>query len=170
MKKQVILVLGMHRSGTSVVTRLLSLMGAGLPKTLLGQNEGNQRGHWESRLIIEHHDNVLEELESNWMDYRPLRLNRITQKRRNSYMSDMADLFKSEHSDQNLSVVKEPRICRFTALYIKALEKALIAPFCVLVIRNPLEVAASITKRDGLITQHGHNTKPKKKQHRDRST
>lgn len=155
MKKQVILVLGMHRSGTSVVTRLLSLMGAGLPKTLLGQNEGNQRGHWESRLIIEHHDNVLEELESNWMDYRPLRLNRITQKRRNSYMSDMADLFKSEHSDQNLSVVKEPRICRFTALYIKALEKALIAPFCVLVIRNPLEVAASITKRDGLITQHG---------------
>jgi len=36
--KHVILILGMHRSGTSALTRVVSLMGAALPKSILGKN------------------------------------------------------------------------------------------------------------------------------------
>ena len=39
-----LLVLGMHRNGTSALTRVLNLLGADLPKKLLGPNLSNQAG------------------------------------------------------------------------------------------------------------------------------
>ena len=55
-----IVVVGMHRSGTSAVTRVLSLLGAALPKNLLGAGKGNEEGHWEpSRLVVAHDLNPL---------------------------------------------------------------------------------------------------------------
>jgi hypothetical protein len=46
-----LLVLGVHRSGTSAVTRVLSILGAALPRTLLGAGPSNESGHWESEKL-----------------------------------------------------------------------------------------------------------------------
>ena len=46
-RRRVILVLGMHRSGTSVLTRLLALCGGDLPKTVMKPNYANPTGFWE---------------------------------------------------------------------------------------------------------------------------
>lgn len=40
-------VLGMGRSGTSALTRVLSLCGATLPVGMMGADEGNRRGYLE---------------------------------------------------------------------------------------------------------------------------
>ena len=70
-KKRVMLaVLGMHRSGTSAVTRILSLLGADLPIHLLGGNASNEPGHWESTRLIQIHDEMLAEGGSSWNDWR----------------------------------------------------------------------------------------------------
>jgi len=50
--KKCIVVLGMHRSGTSSLTRLISFAGAKLPKTLIETRHGNESGHWESSKIV----------------------------------------------------------------------------------------------------------------------
>ena len=42
-------VLGMARSGTSALTRVLSLCGGTLPAALAGANSSNPRGYWEPR-------------------------------------------------------------------------------------------------------------------------
>ncbi|MFL0671120.1 MAG: hypothetical protein ACJLS3_06765 [Erythrobacter sp.] len=48
MKTQGILILGMHRSGTSACTRVLNLLGCSLPPETYGKGPGNENGHWES--------------------------------------------------------------------------------------------------------------------------
>ena len=57
-----LLILGMHRSGTSALTRVLSLLGYALPKNVTGSSEGNETGHWESALIAETNDDIFKEL------------------------------------------------------------------------------------------------------------
>lgn len=51
MTKTCILVLGMHRSGTSAFTRLLNLAGAESPKNLMEAKTDNVRGFWESEAV-----------------------------------------------------------------------------------------------------------------------
>lgn len=49
-KSSVICILGMHRSGTSMVTRILNLCGLSLgePEEMFASTHGNERGHWEN--------------------------------------------------------------------------------------------------------------------------
>ncbi len=60
-RRTALLVLGMHRSGTSALTRVLNLLGASLPKNLLGASPGNETGHWEPDRLIGLHDRMLAE-------------------------------------------------------------------------------------------------------------
>jgi len=48
----VLFVLGMFRSGTSAITRVLSLCGGALPAGKLGADSGNPLGYWEPRAAI----------------------------------------------------------------------------------------------------------------------
>lgn len=155
MKTHAILVLGMHRSGTSTVTRVMSLLGASLPKTLLGQNSGNTRGHWESQVIIDHHDAVLKQADSDWKDWRPLDLTRLGSLAHKAVIDDMAAIYKREFGDAALSVVKEPRICRFVDSYLAALAQAGCDVSVILPLRNPMEVARSLESRDGIDIHDG---------------
>ncbi len=50
---------GMHRSGTSALTRVLSLLGAALPQHILGAGPGNETGHWEPLRLVGYHDRML---------------------------------------------------------------------------------------------------------------
>src|SRR5689334_9413816 len=46
--RTVVFVVGMMRSGTSALTRVLSLCGCELPDVVLGATNRNPRGEWES--------------------------------------------------------------------------------------------------------------------------
>ena len=59
-----IVVFGMHRSGTSTLTRILSIAGARLPKNLMSATASNERGHWESQSIADYNHRVLAALDT----------------------------------------------------------------------------------------------------------
>lgn len=59
MKSPPILVLGMHRSGTSYLASLLRAMGAEIGHDLLGAANGNPHGHFEDRELVEFHERLL---------------------------------------------------------------------------------------------------------------
>ncbi|MDX2307391.1 MAG: hypothetical protein NW216_04055 [Hyphomicrobium sp.] len=146
-----ILVLGMHRSGTSALTRVLSLLGAALPKHVLGAGPGNETGHWEPELLVSLHDRMLTEAGSSWDDWRKLDLAaQLPAGRLDFYRSEIARLIVEEYGDAPLIVLKDPRICRFVALYRGILEGLGYDVRPVLMVRSPLEVAASLAARDGL--------------------
>ena len=59
-KKHAILVLGMHRSGTSPLTRVLNLLGAKLPNNVMPPApNNNEQGFWESRDLMVINDDIL---------------------------------------------------------------------------------------------------------------
>src|SRR5215468_6237848 len=57
-RRPIVLVLGMHRSGTSLCSHILSALGVDMVDDV-GVNLGNDRGHWERWEIVEFHDRIL---------------------------------------------------------------------------------------------------------------
>src|SRR6516164_11525587 len=68
----VVCIAGMHRSGTSLVARLLNLCGLylGREQDILPPNPTNPEGHWEHEPIVEINDELLAEFGGGW-DYPP---------------------------------------------------------------------------------------------------
>ena len=67
-----ILVLGMHRSGTSAVTGALRLCGVELGTELMQPGSDNPKGFWEHAGVVAIHERLLAALERSWNDPRPL--------------------------------------------------------------------------------------------------
>ena len=60
------LVLGMHRSGTSLLARLLQQCGIDIGSRLLGGSVGNEHGHWEDAFAVEMHERLLASMGRRW--------------------------------------------------------------------------------------------------------
>ncbi|MCA0029726.1 glycoside hydrolase family 99-like domain-containing protein [Mesorhizobium sp. B263B2A] len=148
-KRTCIMVLGMHRSGTSALTRAISLLGAELPKNLLGANSSNPTGHWEPERLIALHDQMLAEAGSSWDDWRAFDSNDLGSPRLRFYKAEIARLIDEEYGSAPLFVLKEPRISRFVPLYAEILKRMRIDVRYVLIERNPLAVIASLANRNG---------------------
>ena len=78
MTRTALVILGMHRSGTSSVAGALSLLGAAAPKTLLEPAPDNPKGFWESREIVQFNDRVLQAGQSWWNDWRDFDFDKIS--------------------------------------------------------------------------------------------
>jgi hypothetical protein len=149
-RRTCLVVLGMHRSGTSAVTRVLGLLGAALPHHVMAAAPSNETGHWEPQKLVEFHEELLAELGSAWHDWTALDVAQLTVQRREGVKRRIAEILDDEYGHASLMVVKDPRICRFVPLFVEALRDASITPEYVLVFRNPLEVAYSLERRDGV--------------------
>jgi hypothetical protein len=69
--RRAVVILGMHRSGTSALTGVLGLAGAGLPANLMPATPANPRGYFESQLLYELHEEILAEAGVTWQDLLP---------------------------------------------------------------------------------------------------
>jgi len=107
-----IVVLGMHRSGTSALTRMLSLLGAHLPEHLLGANPTNKAGHWEPERLVNLHDQMLGEAGSCWYDWRAFDPAALPPGRLDHYRAEITRIISEEYGEAPLIVLKDPRICR----------------------------------------------------------
>ena len=70
--KKIIVVLGMHRCGTSMITRVFSELGADPGNNLMPPAEDNPEGFWEPVDLVDVHDELLDYLGSSWDNPRPL--------------------------------------------------------------------------------------------------
>jgi hypothetical protein len=148
-RQAALIVLGMHRSGTSALTRVLSLLGGRLPRTLMGAHEGNQTGHWESVAIADLNDEILAAAGSIWHDWSPVN-SRFAESAEGAQLLQKArTTVREEFGDAPLFVLKDPRICRLMPFWRKTLMAESIDPAIVVPLRSPIEVARSLAARDG---------------------
>lgn len=154
-KRTCIMVLGMHRSGTSALTRAISLLGAGLPKNSIPADSNNANGYWEPTPLTLLNDQMLIEAGSRWDDWRPFDLDSLSPPRAKFFKSEIARIVGEEYGDEGLIVLKEPRISRFVPLYEAILASMNFQMRYVLTVRNPLSVVASLNKRDGMTSAFG---------------
>ncbi|MBZ9888583.1 hypothetical protein LB559_11575 [Mesorhizobium sp. BR1-1-3] len=145
-----LLVLGMHRSGTSALAQVISFLGAAPPKDRIGEHPTNPTGHWEPRRLVLLNDELLAELGSSWNDWRALNLSTLSPERLVYYETRIRDIIDEEYGDAAVMVLKDPRICRLAALYRRVLEQLGVRVCPIIILRNPLSVSASLGARDGL--------------------
>jgi hypothetical protein len=145
-RRQVLLVLGMHRSGTSATAGLLTHLGGRMARTPIQPDANNPRGYWEPLSIVELHNRLLAEAGSSWDDWGRLEPRRFGA----AVLDELAAHFMAEFDDAPLVVLKDPRICRFVPLWLEVLGRLGIAPKVVIPLRHPLEVAGSLARRDGM--------------------
>ena len=148
-ERDCLLVLGMHRSGTSALTRVISLMGAALPDKPMVASAGNETGHWEPVRLYEYNERLLDELGTHWLDWRPLDFTQLPLSDRRSIQADFIEIIEATYHGAPLFVVKEPRLCRMATLFMEAIREAGVNVVPILIVRNPLEVMASLKAREG---------------------
>lgn len=149
------LVLGMHRSGTSALTRVLSLCGVSLPRQMIPAGERNERGYFESQAIWRHHEALLEEAGTSWFDPSPLPPAWFDSPAAADWVERLAEAVRHEFGESRTFVLKDPRICRLLPLWRRVLAEVGAEPRCVLPLRHPNEVAGSLGRSEGIAERHG---------------
>jgi len=150
--KVCLIVAGMHRSGTSAVTGVLSRLGAKLPDTEMPGDAHNPKGYGESQKIYEFNERLLESAGSAWTDLGPFNKGWLSSPIANPFAQELRSLVEAEFGHAPLIVLKDPRICRILPFWLAEMTRMHFLPRVVISIRNPLEVAASLHQRDGLTT------------------
>jgi hypothetical protein len=142
-----VLVVGMHRSGTSVATRVLSLLGPALcrPGDLVRGHLGNQRGHWESAPLVVENDRLLREVRSRWW-CPPADLEVLLAD--TARVEAAGAVLRASHPVEPW-VWKDPRTSLLVPLWRRALAEP---PVILFVYRHPAEVATSLRIRSRFTT------------------
>ena len=151
-----ILVLGMHRSGTSALARLLHDAGADLGERLVPGSAGNEQGHWEDAFAVETHERLLAELGRRWDDVRPLPAGWRDSEAAREARARIVGYVRATRLRHRLWAAKDPRMCLFADLWREALQEAGCRVSSLLLARHPGEVAASLAARDGMAESQSH--------------
>ncbi|QUT04354.1 hypothetical protein KFK14_14915 [Sphingobium phenoxybenzoativorans] len=142
------IILGMHRSGTSALTRVLSLYGFTLPGTLLPASETNQKGFWESPNVNALNNEIMETLGQTWFSMDAIPADWARGPAAAAFQGRAIALLKTEYGGLANPILKDPRICRLADFWqdaLLAITSRVVAPT---IIRNPIEVAHSLTSRN----------------------
>lgn len=154
-KQLCVLVLGMHRSGTSALTRCLNLLGMDLGSHLLGPERANAKGYWEHADAVRINDALLRSFGMYWHSVDPLPENWLQSKAAETAREEIRVLIRRDFSGVPLWGLKDPRMCRLVPLWLEVLQEMGITAVAVLAVRSPVEVASSIQRAEGLSTSLG---------------
>ncbi len=147
--RRAVFVVGMHRSGTSLVSRLLSLYGFALPNTLMPAGPHNEQGYFESQRIFEAHQELFRELGSEWDDLKDPPRSFYEGLGESPWPARFQELVLDEFGSSGDFVLKDPRISRLLPLWRRVMDHLSIEPLFVTMVRDPEEVAASLRAAQG---------------------
>ena len=150
-----IIVAGVHRSGTSLLTGVLSFLGAQPPSNIVAAGKYNLKGFWEPLEILRLNESIFDELQTNWEDWRQIDFNLWSVERRAYYKDQIKRLIAEEYPDAMFFVLKEPRLTRLIPLYHEALTEMGIDVVYALSLRAPDDVVGSIRTANPLKSKNG---------------
>lgn len=137
-------VLGPQRSGTSALTRVLSLCGGTLPAAMLGADANNPAGYWEPRAAITLNESILRRRKTNWYDPSLRFLDEGFDAKENAACIAKIAAYLTTLPAVPLVVIKEPRITTLSDLWFEAARVAGFDVAAVIAVRHPQEVVSSI--------------------------
>lgn len=153
--RQLLCVLGMHRSGTSAVAQLLHRLGARAPAGLLAAMDGvNEDGFWEDAEVVRLDEALLTARGRRWYDFAGPRL-AADDSDVESLRLDALAHFNRQYEGAGPWVVKDPRLCRLLPFWLEVWRDAGLQPVFIQVVRHPFAVAQSLHKRDRIPYESG---------------
>lgn len=136
---KVLVITGMHRSGTSLLTQWLYKCGMHVGDNFMGAGIGNEDGHYEDLDFYQYHKNVLKDfhLSEDGMIDEPL----VTLS--DGQLHEMRKLVKQKNATQQQWAWKEPRTCLFLDHYRQLLPEARY----LVILRDHRSVVSSLISR-----------------------
>lgn len=148
--KQALIVIGMHRSGTSATTGGLQCLGVQLGKKLYtGHRDINAKGYFEHSGIADTNEEALQALGSGWDDVLLKEEGWWKRDCLEPYAKRIRESIQRDFSGSLLWAVKDPRICRLLPWWLDILAAGQVRPHFLFVVRSPADVSRSLARRDG---------------------
>jgi hypothetical protein len=146
-KPEVICIVGMHRSGTSMIAQVLNQCGLylGPPERLLKADATNPLGHFEHRGFLEIDRKLLKFFQATWHEPPELKPGWHLDSKLESLRAE-ARALAATFTENSPWGWKEPRASLFLPFWKEAIPQMRF----VVCIRNPLEVARSLERRNNI--------------------
>jgi hypothetical protein len=143
--KVALIVLGVYRSGTSALARVLNLCGAALAERLMAPRlEINPRGFWEAESIVDLDAQMLRLLGVDWkrIDFTLPQEGPLV----DEFLAGAREILETEYRSARIIVIKDPRVCLLAPLWHRALQGSGYRAAYLVSVRHPLEVARSLAR------------------------
>ena len=156
-KKKLIVVLGMHRSGTSAITRGLQVMGVNLGDNMLPPVAGdNAKGYWEDIDINALNIEMLHAIDSEWFHLSAIDSIDVEILRKKGFFLRAIDILRKKIDTHSSFGFKDPRVAKLLPFWSEVFNHCQFEVSYVIALRNPLSVVKSLTKRGDLESTQGY--------------
>jgi glycosyltransferase involved in cell wall biosynthesis len=158
----VVMVIGMHRSGTSLLSSFVQALGINIGDRLYPADNYNPAGYFEDHECMEIQERILEGLGRQWHTEQgmlPFPSAWWREAAMRPFVEELEDwLDRRLSSSGRIWAFKDPRTTRFLPLWQELFQSRGIIACYVLAIRNPSEVVASVTNRSAVPTGQIYRT------------
>jgi hypothetical protein len=151
-----VLVLGMHRSGTSALARGVQALGVYLGNDFLTPRPDNPTGYWEDKNICQLNERLLTILGVRWEQVALISEAAWQAPEIESLLAEAADYVQRTLAISPRWGFKDPRTLRLLPFWRSVLRLLDAEEQYLVVIRNPLSVAASLAQRQGMDEATAH--------------
>jgi hypothetical protein len=152
-----IVVLGMHRGGTSAINRAMVTMGAELGDQLGNPKAGeNDKGFFEDLDIVEVNEQLLAAARSKWHTLAPVDFSRIDPEKLASLRTRAVSILREKCRDRTFAL-KDPRLSRLLAFWQPVFDQVRLRVAYVIAVRNPVSVGLSLQKRNGFALERSYS-------------
>jgi GT2 family glycosyltransferase len=146
-QKRIIVVLGMHRSGTSAVTRALTTLGVELGDKLLPPVPGdNDKGYWEDVDILQFNNELLAHFNRDWDSLQPLAPRVLREEVPPSFWARAEELLAARLDAHPLFGLKDPRMAILLPFWQQVFSRLGLRHHYVISSRHPYSVARSMAR------------------------
>jgi len=149
-KQTCILILGMHRSGTSALAGFLNILDINAGRELMpASKKNNEKGFFENQRVVDFNEKKLFPLFGlSWDSLGVLKEGWHLDARLDDLYIQAKSIISQDYENDDFFLIKDPRICLLFPFWEKVLLDSGINIKIILPFRNPLEVAESLKKRD----------------------
>jgi hypothetical protein len=148
--KQLVLVVGVGRSGTSLLAGMLGQLGFHIPQPEVDADETNPKGFGEPRWVVDFHSRLMRRQRVIVFDARPVAFEKT------AAMADDAEVgaelrawLKGELGQSAAVVIKDPRVTWYLGLWRRCCDELGVQPSQVTMLRRPTEILTSARRSYG---------------------
>jgi glycosyltransferase involved in cell wall biosynthesis len=150
-RPRIIVVLGMHRGGTSAVARGVNAFGVSLGHNLMPPAvDNNEKGFWEDIEVSSLNDQVLAALGCNWHSLRQIDAAEFANPGLELWRRNARKLLEDKFGKGTQFAFKDPRTSRLLPFWQAVFAEMALEERYVIVLRNPLSVGESLNARGGM--------------------
>ena len=154
-RRTAVMIVAMHRSGTSALSRALNLLGGDMPPRLIEADQWNAAGYWESKPIKDLNEEMLVSGGGEWSEWLEFNPDWFKSSAMQRFRDRAIELVGSEFTDSPLFIFKDPRLSILMPFWRSIFDELGIDQVAIHPLRNPVEVARSLERRNNFLMSKG---------------